>query len=84
VAANEYFTKEKVRVDWQFMMIIGIFIGALVASAPDGSFRFESVPPTWAKRFGPSIVKRAIGAILGGIIAMIGARMADGCPSDTD
>lgn len=81
VAANEYFTKEKVRVDWQFMLIIGIFIGALVASVQDGSFRFESVPPTWKKRFGPSIGKRAIGAILGGIVAMIGARMADGCPS---
>ncbi|MBM4312198.1 MAG: YeeE/YedE family protein, partial [Deltaproteobacteria bacterium] len=25
VAANEYFTKEKVRVDWQFMFVIGIF-----------------------------------------------------------
>ena len=25
VAANEYFTKEKVRVDWQFMLVLGIF-----------------------------------------------------------
>ena len=27
VAANEYFTKEKVRVDWQFMLVLGIFFG---------------------------------------------------------
>jgi len=47
----------------------------------DKSFKLESVPPAWRDRFGPSIGKRAIGAFLGGIVAMIGARMADGCPS---
>ena len=81
VAANEYFTKEKVRVDWQFMLVLGIFLGSLVASATDKSFKLESVPPTWEKRFGPSVGKRAAGAFLGGIVAMVGARMADGCPS---
>lgn len=81
VDANEYFVKEKVRVDWQFMLVIGIFLGALIASASDRSFKIESVPPTWEKRFGPSIGRRAVGAVLGGIIAMVGARLADGCPS---
>jgi uncharacterized membrane protein YedE/YeeE len=81
VAANEYFTKEKVRVDWQFMLVLGIFFGALISSTTSRSFKLESVPPTWEKRFGPSIGKRAAWAFLGGVIAMIGARMADGCPS---
>jgi uncharacterized membrane protein YedE/YeeE len=27
------------------------------------------------------VARRAAGAILGGIVAMVGARMADGCPS---
>ena len=81
VVANEYFTKEKVRVDWQFMFVIGIFFGALIASLVDRSFKWESVPPTWRERFGPSIGKRAAGAFFGGIVAMLGARMADGCPS---
>ncbi|MGV8074981.1 MAG: YeeE/YedE thiosulfate transporter family protein [Syntrophobacteraceae bacterium] len=81
VAENEYFTKEKVRVDWQFMLVIGIFLGALASSATDGSFKVESVPPVWKERFGLSIGKRAAGAFFGGIIAMVGARMADGCPS---
>jgi uncharacterized membrane protein YedE/YeeE len=81
VAANEYFTKEKVRVDWQFMLVLGIFLGALISSATDKSYKLESVPPTWENRFGPSIGKRALWAFLGGIIAMVGARMADGCPS---
>ena len=81
VAANEYFTTSKVKVDWQFMLVGGIFLGALVSSVTDRSFKLESVPPVWAKRFGNSPVKRAVGAVLGGMVAMVGARMADGCPS---
>jgi uncharacterized membrane protein YedE/YeeE len=81
VAENAYYVKEKVKVDWQFMMIIGIFFGALISSLMDKSFKLEAIPPTWEKRFGSSIAKRAIFSFLGGIIAMIGARMADGCPS---
>ena len=81
VASNEYFIKEKVRVDWQFMLVIGIFFGALISSATDRSFKLERVPPIWQEKFGPSIGKRAAGAFLGGNVAMMGARMADGCPS---
>ncbi len=81
VASTLYFIKEKVIFDWQFLMIIGIFIGALISSLSDKSFKLESVPQAWADRFGPSVSKRAIGAFLGGIVAMVGARMADGCPS---
>ena len=81
VSGNEYFTKTKVKVDWQFMLVSGIFLGALISSVTDRSFKLESVPPVWAKRFGNSPVKRAVGAVLGGMVAMVGARMADGCPS---
>ena len=81
VSGNEYFTKTKVKVDWQFMLVGGIFLGALVSSVTDRSFKLESVPPVWAKRFGKSPIKRAVGAVLGGMVAMVGARMADGCPS---
>lgn len=81
VVSNEYYSKTKVRVDWQFMLVVGIVLGAFVSSIMDKSFRLEGVPPTWEDRFGPSIGKRAVGAFVGGIIAMIGARLADGCPS---
>lgn len=81
VGANAYFTKEKVKVDWQFMFVIGIFLGALVSSLTSKSFALESVPPTWKARFGGSVGKRAAGAIIGGMVAMYGARLADGCPS---
>lgn len=81
VAANAYFKKTKVKVDWQFMLVVGIFFGALAASVADGSFKFEGVPPLWRSRFGPSVIKRALGAFFGGVVAMVGARMAGGCPS---
>ena len=81
VKANAYFTKEKVRVDWQFMLVLGIFLGALAGSLTDRSFKLESVPPAWAERFGPSVAKRAAAAVLGGMAAMVGVRLADGCPS---
>lgn len=81
VADNEYFKKEKVKVDWQFMLVFGIFIGAFISSVTDRSFRFEAVPGVWKERFGDSAVKRGVGAFLGGLVAMIGARLADGCPS---
>jgi hypothetical protein len=81
VAENAYYLKEKIKVDWQFMILIGIFFGALISSLTDKSFKLEGVPPIWEKRFGPSIMKRAIFSFLGGIVAMVGARLADGCPS---
>lgn len=81
VAQNAYYVKEKVKVDWQFMVIIGIFLGALLSSKLDKSFKWEAVPPTWKERYGDSVFRRAIYAFLGGIVAMVGARMADGCPS---
>jgi uncharacterized membrane protein YedE/YeeE len=81
VAQNAYYTKEKVKIDWQFLMIIGIYFGALLSSVTDKSFKLEGVPSVWQQRFGSSVIKRAIFAFLGGIVAMIGARLADGCPS---
>ncbi|RPJ71398.1 MAG: YeeE/YedE family protein [Desulfobacteraceae bacterium] len=81
VKANPYFAKNAAKIDWQFMVVVGIFIGALGASVVDGSFKLEAVPPVWRERFGGGVGKRAIGAFLGGVVAMFGARMADGCPS---
>ncbi len=81
VDTGEYYQRTKPVLDWQFMVVSGIFIGALLSSLTDKSFKLESIPPTWIERFGISPVKRAVAAVLGGIVAMVGARMADGCPS---
>lgn len=52
VEANPYFAEEKVKIDWQFMLVVGVFLGALIASLADRSYKLESVPPIWRERFG--------------------------------
>ena len=81
VASNDYYQSKKVKVDWQFMVLVGILIGSFGASMADKSFKLESVPPIWKDRFGEGVPVRAVGAFLGGIVAMFGARLAGGCPS---
>lgn len=81
VEQNDYFQKQKVKVDWQMMVVAGIFLGALVASLSDGSFRKEKIPPMWQERFPYGVWCRAIAAFCGGVIAIFGARLAGGCPS---
>jgi uncharacterized protein len=81
VATMAYFIKEMPKLDWQWMFVVGIFLGALIAAVTSRSFQWKAVPDLWAERFGPSIPKRALVAFLGGVIAIFGARLADGCPS---
>jgi hypothetical protein len=81
VADNAYYQAKKVKVDWQMMFVIGILAGAFLASKADKNFRLEKVPPIWAERFGSGVPVRAVGAFLGGMVAMFGARLAGGCPS---
>ncbi len=78
VAQMAYFMKEAPKIDWQFMFVIGIFIGALAAALLSGTFSLRFVPDMWRGRFGPGIGKRGVAAFVGGIVAMIGARLADG------
>ncbi len=81
VAENIYYRSTKLKIDWQFMLLTGVLIGAFAASMADGTFKVERVPPIWSRRFGNRISTRAVGAFLGGITAMFGARLAGGCPS---
>jgi hypothetical protein len=78
VGAMEYFTKNLPKIDWQFLFVIGILVGSLIASSASRTFRWQGVPDMWQARFGPGKAKRAIVAFLGGAIAMYGARLADG------
>ncbi|MEN3015234.1 MAG: YeeE/YedE thiosulfate transporter family protein [bacterium] len=79
--SNEYFNKLNLKVDWQMMFVLGIFIGALITSLLNRSFKLELVPPIFMDKFGSNFTLRAILALLGGIFVGFGARLADGCPS---
>jgi uncharacterized membrane protein YedE/YeeE len=81
VNENQYYTKTKIKVDWQMMVVLGIFLGAFASSRLGRSARLETVPPIWRERFGDSAMLRAVAAFGGGAILLFGARLADGCPS---
>ena len=81
VAANAYWTKFPFKWDYHMLFLVGTFLGSLLSVMASRSFRLETVPSTWAGRFGNSKGKRLIGAFFGGVIIMFGARMAGGCTS---
>ena len=78
VTAMEYFVRELPQIDWQWMFVLGIFLGSLISAVTSGSFRLQAVPDMWERRFGPSRAKRAAVAFIGAAVAMFGARLADG------
>lgn len=75
-----YFRKNP-GIDWQWMFVLGIFLGSFLSSNVSGSYRWTPVPDSWRERFGPSPVRRGVVAFLGGAVALFGARLAGGCPS---
>lgn len=77
----EYFAKYSFKADWQFLFLVGIFLGSLLSSTLSGTFFVEGIPELWREKFGPRLWPRLFVAFLGGILAAFGARMAGGCPS---
>jgi hypothetical protein len=78
VEKMDYFIKEVPKIDWQWMFVFGIFMGSLISSTTSRSFKWKAVPDMWEDRFGPGKIKRAVVAFIGGMVAMFGARLADG------
>lgn len=77
----EYFSKYSFVADWQFLFLVGIFLGALLSATLNGTFFIEGIPELWRDKFGSNLWPRLTMAFFGGILAAFGARMADGCPS---
>jgi hypothetical protein len=77
-AGMEYFIRYVPTIDWEWMFVMGIFIGSLISSTTSGSFLLKAVPDMWERRFGPSRVKRGVAALFGGMVVMFGARLAGG------
>ena len=86
VATNPYFQKKQAegkppKIDWEWMLVVGIFAGAFASAKLSGDRTSQSVPPLWQRRFGSSVAKRFAGAFFGGALMMFGARLAQGCTS---
>lgn len=76
-----YFSKKLPKIDWEWALVLGVFLGAFLSSKMSGDRPQSSVPPIWRRRFGDSVKKRMVGAFTGGFIMMYGARIAEGCTS---
>ena len=86
VKANAYYAKylfdpKKPGIEWQMFLVIGLFLGALISSLLGKTYKAEHVPELWASRFGSGKARRYLGAFLGGVLVLVGARLAGGCTS---
>jgi hypothetical protein len=79
--ATGYLTGYGTAIDWEWMLVIGIFAGALFSSLISRDVKAEVVPGVWKETVGTNAGLRLLFAFLGGIILMFGARMAGGCTS---
>jgi len=81
VETRPYYQEFKPVVDWQWMLVLGMIVGALVSSLLSGDFRWQWVPSRWAVAFGTNVPLRLIAALVGGVLLGFGSRWADGCTS---
>ena len=78
---REYYKKHQPAVDWEWMLVAGLIIGAFLSALLSGEFRFEWVPGRWEMRFGYTPYLRTAAAFAGGAIMQFGARWTNGCTS---
>lgn len=78
---REYYSKFKPEIEWQWMLVAGVFAGALISSILSGEFSLQAVPLLWAQSFGNGWVLRFVVAFLGGLLMGLGSRWAGGCTS---
>lgn len=76
-----YRAEHEPKIDWEWMVVLGVFAGSFVSSKLSGDRQHATVPPVWRRRFGNSVPLRIGLAFVGGAVMMLGARLARGCTS---
>lgn len=76
-----YYQKFRPVIDWEWMLVVGLIIGAFISAITSGDFSFDLVPSVWQEHFGDNIFLRWLVAFVGGMVLAIGARWAGGCTS---
>lgn len=76
-----YYKQFAPEIDWEWMLVLGVFAGAMTSALLSGELRLEWVPTLWAATFGPEHLPRLVTAFAGGVILGFGARWAGGCTS---
>ncbi|WOF16387.1 hypothetical protein F1737_06535 [Methanoplanus sp. FWC-SCC4] len=81
VEENPYYQKFKPEIDWEWMLVLGIFFGSFATAIITGGFALSWVPGLFEEKFGYDPILRLIFALVGGILMGIGSRWAGGCTS---
>ena len=81
VESEPYYQEVKPVVDWQWMLVVGMVVGALVSSLLSGDFDWRWIPSEWAAVFSSNVPVRVVASLLGGILLGFGSRWAGGCTS---
>ena len=81
VSEKPYFRKFAPIIDWEWMLVLGVIVGAFISSLLSGAFHIQWIPSKWAEAFGSSVSVRSLVALVGGVIMGFGARWAGGCTS---
>ncbi len=81
VERNAYYRKMGVAIDWQWMLVLGVAIGAFASAMLSRGLSVEWTPSAWATAFGDSPGLRCGAALVGGVLMGFGARWAGGCTS---
>jgi hypothetical protein len=63
------------KINWELMLLVGVFFGALASSRLSGDRSDITVPPLWRWRFGDSVRKRFLAAFVGGAVMVFGAAL---------
>ena len=69
------------KIGWEWMLVVGVFVGAVLSSRLSGDRSTRAVPALWRWRFGESVAARLAVAFAAGAVMMFGARLAGGCTS---
>lgn len=81
VEQMEYYKKFPPKIGWEWMLVVGVIIGAFISALMSGSFEFAFLHDTWRTHVGDRYVLRWFTALAGGVLMGIGARWAGGCTS---
>ena len=81
VLQNPYYRKFAPVVDWEWMLVVGIVLGAYLSARLSGTFELRWLPDLWIRTFGEGVWLRVGVAFVGGVFMGFGSRWAGGCTS---
>ncbi len=81
VKEKTYYQKFEPAVDWEWMLVAGLILGAFISAVISSEFHVLLIPGIWSEAAGDSVTLRWVVSLIGGMILGFGARWAGGCTS---